>query len=233
MEIYNVDDPKFGILLYRDAISDELNLIERLEKTLNASTHEYFKWNEASVGYNEKMPDYRDCLDLKISPLHFDAIPEELSEIKNIHKDTEDILKKCLDDYQARYNFKMEFMEAINFVKYNPGQHFSVHTDQGFSYNCTLSSILYLNDDYEGGELWFPYLEINFKPKKGDVIFFPSTFIYAHGAKPVISGTKYSAVTMFDYKDNNLQFNQIVSKEQQEQEEENGTKLRKVRNINS
>ena len=230
MEIYNVDDPKFGIILYRNAIPDELNLTQRLEESLKDSAHEYFKWNEASVGYNEKMPDYRDCLDLKISPLHFDSIPEELSEIKNIYNDTEQVLKKCLDDYESRYNFKMEFMEAINFVKYNPGQHFSVHTDQGFSYNCTLSSVLYLNDDYEGGELWFPYLEINFKPKKGDVIFFPSTFIYAHGAKSVTSGVKYSAVTMFDYKDNNLQFHENVNKEQ---EEENGTKLRKIRNINS
>jgi hypothetical protein len=34
MEIYNVDDPKFGILLYRGAISDDLNLVERLEETL-------------------------------------------------------------------------------------------------------------------------------------------------------------------------------------------------------
>lgn len=60
----------------------------------------------------------------------------------------------------------MEFMEAINFVKYGKDQHFAVHTDHGFSYTCTVSSIAYFNDDYEGGELWFPYLNIAFKPQK-------------------------------------------------------------------
>jgi hypothetical protein len=33
------------------------------------------------------------------------------------------------------------------------------------------------NDDYEGGELWFPYLNLKFKAQKGDIIFFPSTFM--------------------------------------------------------
>lgn len=60
---------------------------------------------------------------------------------------------------------------------------------------------MYLNDDYEGGELWFPLLDLTIKPEAGDAVFFPSTYIYAHAAKQVTSGTKYAAVTMFDYND--------------------------------
>jgi hypothetical protein len=60
---------------------------------------------------------------------------------------------------------------------------------------------MYLNDDYEGGELWFPYLDIKFKPTYGDIVMFPSTYIYAHASLPVTRGTKYAAVTMFDYND--------------------------------
>jgi predicted 2-oxoglutarate/Fe(II)-dependent dioxygenase YbiX len=95
----------------------------------------------------------------------------------------------------------MDFMEAINYVRYGTGQHFGLHTDHGFSYNCTVSSVMYLNDDYEGGELWFPFIDVTFKPSYGDIIFFPSTYIYAHASKPVTSGIKYAAVTMFDYND--------------------------------
>jgi predicted 2-oxoglutarate/Fe(II)-dependent dioxygenase YbiX len=227
MEIYNVEDPKLGIILYREAISDDLNIPDRLEQSLKDSTHEYFKWNTAKVGYNEQMPDYRDCFDLKISPAHWEHLPEELKELQKIYEDTDVVLKKCLADYESRYNFKMEFMESINFVKYNPGQHFSVHTDHGFSYTCTVSSIVYLNDNYEGGELWFPYINLKFKPKKGDVIFFPSTYIFAHGAMAVTDGTKYSAVTMFDYKDNNKEYHQIAAKVSNT-EEQDGTKLTKI-----
>lgn len=199
MEIFNIEEPKLGIILYRNAIAEDLNIPNRLEETLKDSDHEYFKWNEAMVGYNTAMPEYRDCFDLKVGPNHWEHLPESLSEIKKVYEDYNNVLKICLADYEARYNFKMEFMEAINFVKYNPGQHFQVHTDSGFSYFCTLSSVGWFNDDYEGGELWFPYLNLKFKPQKGDVIFFPSTYIYAHGSMEVTKGTKYSAVTMYNY----------------------------------
>lgn len=199
MEIFNIEEPKLGIILYRDAIPEGVKIPQRLEDTLVDSDHEYFKWNEAMVGYNEKMPEYRDCYDLKVGPKHWSHLPEKFSEIKNVYDDYNSILDTCLADYERRYNFKMEFMEAINFIKYGEGQHFQVHTDSGFSYFCTLSSVGFFNDDYEGGELWFPYLNLKFKAQKGDIIFFPSTYIYAHGSMEVTKGTKYSAVTMYNY----------------------------------
>jgi len=199
LEIFNIEEPKLGIILYRGAIPEEVNIPKRLEDTLVGSEHEYFKWNEAMVGYNEKMPEYRDCYDLKIGPKHWPHLPSELSEIKNVYEDYNSILTTCLTDYERRYNFKMEFMEAINFIKYGEGQHFQVHTDSGFSYFCTLSSVGFFNDDYEGGELWFPYLNLKFKAQKGDVIFFPSNYIYEHGSQAVTKGIKYSAVTMYNY----------------------------------
>jgi hypothetical protein len=42
-------------------------------------------------------------------------------------------------------------------------------------------------------------LNLKFKAQKGDIIFFPSTYIYAHGSMEVTKGTKYSAVTMYNY----------------------------------
>ena len=199
----NKDNAKFGIYLYRNAIPRELNIPERLEEAIGDSTHDLFKWSEAMVGYNVKMPDYRDCVDLKMSPSHWQYLTPEFEEVKKCYDDVETNLKKCLTHYESLYNFKMDYMEAINFIRYKPGQHFAVHADHGFSYTCTLSSVMYLNDDYEGGELWFPYLNINFKPQAGDIVLFPSTYIYAHSSLKVKSGVKYSAVTMFDYNDNN------------------------------
>jgi hypothetical protein len=203
MEIYNVEEPKLGVILYRNAIPNELNLTSRLESTLENSNHDLFRWKKAMVGYNEEKLDYRDFVDLKVVPNHWQYLTEDFQEIKNVYDDYNSILQVCLHDYEKRFNFTMEYMEAINFVRYGEGQHFSVHTDDGFSYSCTLSSVGYLNDDYEGGEIWFPNLKLKFRPQKGDILFFPSTYIYAHAALEVTSGIKYSAVTMFDYNDNN------------------------------
>lgn len=201
IQVEYVGDQKMGMLVYRNMLKKEMGLVERLENTIGSSSTAPFMWMDALVGDSQKMPDYRDCVDCKLSDRHLENLPSEFSELKNIYDDTVNALNACLNHYQSMYNIKMDYREAINYVRYRTGQHFAVHSDSGFSYNCTLSSVMYLNDEYEGGELWFPYLDITFKPSYGDIVFFPSTYIYAHASKPVISGTKYSAVTMFDWND--------------------------------
>ena len=58
----------------------------------------------------------------------------------------------------------------------------------------TLSVLGVLNDDYEGGEfIMFDDTEIKFD--KGDVIVFPSLFLYPHKVEPVKSGTRYSYIS--------------------------------------
>ena len=205
MEPTTLSDPRFAVLLYKNVLPKELDIVSRLESTIGDSTTMPFMWCEALVGYSQKMPEYRDCVDCKIGTTHLEHLHRfpQFVELNNIYNDTATAIRKCMDDYQSRYNINMQYMEAINFIRYKANQHFQVHTDHGFSYTCTVSSVAYFNDDYQGGELWFPYLDLTIKPEAGDIVMFPSTFIYAHAAKPVISGIKYSAVTMFDYNDRN------------------------------
>lgn len=57
-----------------------------------------------------------------------------------------------------------------------------------------LSMIGLLNDDYQGGELilWDDY---EVKLNVGDVVVFPSVFLYPHRVQPVTQGTRYSLVS--------------------------------------
>jgi hypothetical protein len=55
-----------------------------------------------------------------------------------------------------------------------------------------IATIMYLNDDYEGGELYFPNQEIQFKPKRGAVYFFPGDMNYIHGITPIKTGIRYT-----------------------------------------
>lgn len=64
--------------------------------------------------------------------------------------------------------------------------------------NKIFTSIIYLNDDYEGGELYFPqhnYFEI--KPKLGTMLIFSGTIENMHGIKKILSGTRYTHVTFW------------------------------------
>lgn len=205
MEIKKIGDPKMGIFLYKNMLTEDLDIVNRLENVIaeNDGSDDFYKWSEALVGYSTSRKDYRDCVDFKVTQVDALNSRGKYKDLRQIYKVVKDKLYECLNNYEEEYGLKMDYMEAINFVRYGEGQHFQAHSDHGFSYTCTVSSIMYLNDGYEGGELWFPFLDITLKPEFGDILIFPSTYIYKHASLPVKSGIKYSAVTMFDYNDNN------------------------------
>ena len=149
----------------------------------------------------QRMPEYRDCVDFKFKKTDIQNDKSEAStQLQGIWQDCYDRQKLAVEDYCKRFNINnLRYWEAFNYIKYEPGQHFMEHHDHGFSYNCTLSLVAYINDDFEGGELFFRLQGLTYIPKAGDVVLFPSNFMYPHQAKVVHSGTKYSLVTMLDY----------------------------------
>ena len=54
------------------------------------------------------------------------------------------------------------------------------------------SSIIYLNNDYRGGELWFPKQDYKTKPEPGTLILFPATCMYPHEVAEITDGYKYT-----------------------------------------
>jgi hypothetical protein len=87
-------------------------------------------------------------------------------------------------------------------VRWLPGQYQNPHADKelhegenrgkpnDFPY-YDIAGLFYLNDDYEGGELYFPNQGIQFKPKRGAAYFFPGDMNYIHGVTEVLSGIRY------------------------------------------
>lgn len=55
-----------------------------------------------------------------------------------------------------------------------------------------LAGLFYINDDYEGGELYFPNQGIQFKPKRGAAYFFPGDMNYIHGITEITAGERYT-----------------------------------------
>ncbi|APQ11069.1 hypothetical protein BJP27_06000 [Pseudomonas oryzihabitans] len=82
-------------------------------------------------------------------------------------------------------------------AKYQPGSHIRPHNDTAteFSARC-VSAILYLNEDYEGGELLFPRIDLYHKARAGELLLFPSE--YLHAVAPISSGTRYCFVGFFN-----------------------------------
>jgi hypothetical protein len=192
-----------GIVRYKNVIKNEFNVIERLEANIKPEGDEStsYSWQPAYVGYKQLIPEYRNCNDFKFKKTDIEQDKSQQSiNLQGIWQDVYDAQLPAVQDYTRDYNLgELIYWEAFNFIKYGPGQHFMEHHDHGFSYNCTVSLVAYVNDDYDGGELYFRLQNLKVKPNAGDLFIFPSNFMYPHQAMPVHSGTKYSIVTMLDY----------------------------------
>jgi hypothetical protein len=64
-----------------------------------------------------------------------------------------------------------------------------------FASGASMSVVYFLNDDFAGGELVFPELDLIVKPEAGTLVCFPSDHNYVHGVNPVTSGHRYTVVT--------------------------------------
>lgn len=188
-----------GIWCYRNVLPKGDEIPGRLEEILNDESNQY-NWMPAYVGYQERMPDYRDCVDFKFKKTDIQDPTEPGEKLRQIWQECYDPQAEAVRDYCRMYNIhNLRYWEAFNFIRYTPGNHFMEHHDHGYSYNCTVSLVGYFNDDYEGGELYFRLQGLDVKPQAGDLYIFPSNFMYPHQAKVVHSGTKYAIVTMLDY----------------------------------
>tara|TARA_B100001113_G_C20986382_1_gene568423 strand:+ start:318 stop:899 length:582 start_codon:yes stop_codon:yes gene_type:complete len=92
----------------------------------------------------------------------------------------------------------MEFFTPVRFNRYNYGQFMNTHQDHIRSIFDgerkgipVLSFIFNFNDDYEGADLcfWDDYI---IPLAKGDIVMFPSTFLFPHRVTKCIKGTRYS-----------------------------------------
>jgi hypothetical protein len=121
---------------------------------------------------------------------------------QGIMKYTQLMLHRALGISQESNALDINSDDGYALLKYLPGGKYDVHFDQAVHENKTkgariVSSILYLNDDFKGGETYFKYQNYSVKPKPGRLVFFPSTYTHPHSALPVQEGVKYAIVTWF------------------------------------
>lgn len=59
------------------------------------------------------------------------------------------------------------------------------------------ASNLYLNSDFCGGEIYFPFFDLIIKPQKNQLIFFPSGVEFSHEVRTITSGRRCMVSTFY------------------------------------
>ena len=105
------------------------------------------------------------------------------------------------------YGIEISESEVPQMLSYGIGGHYRPHIDgeslwqtpEGEliwkkSIDRDLSIVMFLNDDFEGGDFVFPDLKVRVRPEPGMMVCFPSNHHYKHGVEPVTKGMRYSIV---------------------------------------
>ena len=112
----------------------------------------------------------------------------------------DDIVYKYITEASSKFcntfpHFNLTQDTGYQILRYKPGGKYDYHTDQHATYNREVTIILNLNDEYEGGNLCHIKDNHIMKMGRGDIIIFPSNFMYPHRITPITSGVRYSIVT--------------------------------------
>lgn len=60
-----------------------------------------------------------------------------------------------------------------------------------------INSLFYYNDDFEGGELYYPEYDLTINPRPGLAVAHPGDINYLHGVKKIISGERYTTPSFY------------------------------------
>jgi len=82
----------------------------------------------------------------------------------------------------------LELSGLATIQRMQKGVELKSHTDQHTDPSIHYATILYINDDYVDGELFFPNKNISIRPKPRDLLFFPGNEEYEHGVRHVGEG---------------------------------------------
>lgn len=124
-----------------------------------------------------------------------------LSTSAAIETKIDQIVKKYIEDLNFKWWTKFQGTTKLKFNRYSKNKRMENHCDHihslfdGKQKGIPLLTLVgVLNDNYTGGEFVL-FEDMQIILKKGDLIIFPSLFLYPHMVQPVKKGTRYSFVS--------------------------------------
>ena len=182
------------------------DMIQSRENFMTKEEHEFLlnaaknitHWDVTETHYNEDGTVIYDSDYWKDRVATGRSLDKEDPEISRVILKMVERLKVEVDNF-----FSVDAMPTSPaIVRWFPGQLQMPHADKELHEGenagkpndfpwYDIAGLFYLNDDYEGGELYFPNQGIQFKPKQASAYFFPGDMNYIHGVTKIESGIRY------------------------------------------
>ena len=130
--------------------------------------------------------------------------------IKDFDKKAGDIILesniRCGQFIKSEYKLSSEiYPDLIQIIRWFPGMSQPPHSDdmtdtdiKGFSHRA-FGSIIYLNNDYEGGQTYYPNFNFFIKPEPGMLAVHPGNPEHLHGVTEVKNNTRYTIASFWTF----------------------------------
>ena len=138
-------------------------------------------WNDRTIPYNIARSDIRPLLK-DIRDRIVSAVSQQFAMNRELYSDGFSIVRWRFGDAQAAHA-DSEYPDGT--------PHPYPWRDYG--------AIIYLNEEYTGGELEFPDLGLKPKTPARTLAFFPGTKDYMHAVSSIQSGTRYTLATFLTH----------------------------------
>jgi|APTNR8051073442_1049403.scaffolds.fasta_scaffold00636_21 hypothetical protein len=179
--LLEADQDHPSLLIIRDVLSLPqcqilIDCYERNYKTLAERTGVEF-WDGRYIQFHDLMHHEKDAVRIMQQVRHFAnlAIINEFAIGEPVYPDCAQIV---------RWHEGLEMTPHADNMKADGSPNATSHR--------TFSSVLYLNDDFEGGHTYYPGLGVRIAPKAGSLLLFGAGYEYVHGVTKVTSGLRYT-----------------------------------------
>jgi hypothetical protein len=185
---FAVEEIQDNVLLVKDFILDE-ELEEIFDYINNAKEEDWL------IEYTTNLKRFcmekfgRDDVENLVAEGKFE-ITQNWND-KNLNIRHTDLYQKLYTRLSELIKVSSEDLHLSGFAtiqRMQEGVELKSHTDQHTDPSIKYATILYLNDDYVGGELFFEKNGLEIKPEKKSMLIFPGNDKFEHGVKHVGKG---------------------------------------------
>jgi hypothetical protein len=170
--------PEYSFNVYDDNLDKNIRIIE-----------DFITEEEANffINYINKNKDDKSMFPLTRGEIRGKVrseanIPElvTLDKHKGALEEIKNIASRSMSKFKEIYNEDDLCTSSFWMTRLGPDTVLPMHKDSHkFAEHLYLSSVIYLNEDYEGGYIKFQDVELTYKPKKYSAIFFPSSYVHS------------------------------------------------------
>jgi len=174
---------------YENVFINSIEMVKKIEDAdgLSDSSTILTKWNDWLTSGGQP---YQFGMQKRTNERYIPGSSLELEEIVNTLRDG---ITNVSREYEKDHSIDIGVLMPLVISKYFTGKEMGPHCDnyEGTTHGPVISVVGYLNDDYDGGEIFFREQDVKIKPSAGSIVVFPSNEPFFHQSLPVKSGTKY------------------------------------------